>query len=130
MGLFSSSKSRSTAVTNIDTTTLAGGTLGDVDIDSAVAASVQLQNILDSDIGITFEQTGLSGSDVRELITGVGQSFIQPTQRVLGNVVSAFGASQSTTAALTGTLAKGLDTLKDLAIPLVIGVVAFALLRR
>ena len=130
MGFFSKSKSSSTSITDIDTTTLAGGTLGDVNQDSPVAASVQLQNILDSDIGITFEQQGLSGEDVRELIGGVGESFIEPTNRLVGNVVQAFGASQSTTAALTGTLAKGLDTLKDLAIPLVIGGVAFALLRR
>ena len=130
MGFFKSPSSKVSSITDIDTTTLAGGTLGDVRQDSAVAATVQLQNILDSDIGITFEQQGLSGRDVRELIAGVGKSFIEPTNRLVGNVVQAFGASQSTTAALTGTLAKGLDTLKDLAIPLVVGAVAFALLRR
>jgi hypothetical protein len=133
VGLFSGSKSSSTISTEINTQTLAGGVLGDLDFDSAQAIGAQLENIVDSDIGLSFEQHGLSGSDVADLLIGtigaVGEAVIKPTQVLTGDIVRGFGASQSTTAALTGTFDKLLNTVKDLGIPLIIGVAAVIWLR-
>ena len=134
MGLLSS-KSSSTA---IDQRRFITKTQADYSTDetnqafAGQAASAGLSNIVDSDVTLTLEQYGLSGSD----LTGLFNAAAAPVNKATDTLGSAFrtfsdniSAAENTSAGILGAVNNALDALKSAAIPIAIVIAIWALVK-